>query len=53
MNCKHIEVKGNTTKYFYCKVKEKSVDTYECRDCPLKITGLPKEFDILFGGFKK
>lgn len=42
MNCKHIEVKGNTTKYFFCKVKNKSVDRYECRDCMLKIPNLPE-----------
>ena len=54
MNCKHIEIKGNTTKYFFCKVKNKSVDEYECRDCMLKLPDLPQGFEEIFGkGFRK
>lgn len=26
MNCKHCEVKGNTTKYLYCRAKEKAIN---------------------------
>ena len=32
MNCKHKIIKGNTTKYFWCNLKEKSIDDYQCRD---------------------
>lgn len=32
MNCKHVTRKGNTTKYYWCNVKGKSVDDYQCRD---------------------
>lgn len=40
MNCKHIKIEGNTTKYFICKIKNKAVDEYECRDCLLKLPNL-------------
>ena len=54
MDCKHIEVKGNTTKYFFCKVKDKSVNDYDCKDCMLKLPDLPKGFEEVFGkGFRK
>lgn len=54
MNCKHIEVKGNTTKYYFCKLKNKSVDIYNCKNCPLKLPDLPEGFEKIFlGGFKK
>lgn len=49
MNCKHVEVQGGTTKYFYCKVKGKSVDDYQCRDCMLRIPNLPEGFEEVFG----
>lgn len=42
MNCKHLSVEGNTTKYYYCKIKEKTVDKYNCKDCMLKIRNLPE-----------
>ena len=42
MNCKHVEIRGNTTKYYYCKVKGKSVDDYQCRDCMLRLPDLPE-----------
>lgn len=41
MNCKHVTVKGNTTKYYYCKAKNKAVEEYECRDCMLRLPDLP------------
>lgn len=53
MNCKHCEVRGNTTKYFWCRLKDKSVDYYSCRDCPLKINKIPNEVEELFGSFKR
>lgn len=49
MNCKHIEVKGNTTKYFFCKIKGKTVDEYKCKDCMLKLPNLPQGFEEVFG----
>ena len=45
MNCKHIEIKGNTTKYYYCKVKEKPIEEKDCKNCMLKIANIPKELE--------
>lgn len=56
MNCKHRKIKGNTTKYFWCNLKEKSVDDYQCEDCPLKLkySDLPEGFEEVFGkGFRR
>lgn len=54
MNCKHRKIKGNTTKYFWCNLKEKSVDDYQCRDCMLKLPDLPEGFEEIFGkGFRR
>lgn len=54
MNCKHVEVRGNKTKYYYCKAKEKPVDDYHCRDCMLRKPDLPDGFEKVFGrGFRK
>ena len=51
MNCKHVTVKGNTTKYFYCNLKGQTVDDYKCRDCVMR---LPEGFKEIFGkGFGK
>jgi len=47
MNCKHLITKGNT---YYCRVKDKVIDKYSCRDCMLKISSLPKGFEEIFGG---
>ena len=54
MNCKHVEVQGRTTKYYWCKVKGKSVDDYQCRECMLRLPDLPVGFEEVFGkGFRK
>lgn len=54
MNCKHVTVKGNTTKYFYCNLKGQAVDDYKCRDCMMKLPDLPEGFKEVFGkGFRK
>lgn len=37
MQCKWIKVEGNTTKYWVCSLKDKAIDNYTCRDCPLFI----------------
>ena len=53
MNCKHAETRGNTTKYFYCKLRDKSVDDYSCKNCVMKLPNLPEGFEKLFGGLRK
>ena len=53
MNCKHVELRGNTTKYYWCKLFNKSVDDYSCRECMMKIPDLPEEFNKLFNGFRR
>lgn len=54
MNCKHCTVEGRTTKYYYCKLKEKAIDEYNCRDCMMRIADYPPGFEEVFGkGFKK
>ena len=35
MNCKWIRVEGRTTKYFKCSLKDKAIDEYECKKCPM------------------
>lgn len=54
MNCKHVKVVRNTTKYFYCILKNKAVDDYSCRDCMMRLPDLPENFAEVFGkGFRK
>lgn len=53
MNCKHCKVEGATTKYFYCKVKQKAIGEYECKNCPMRLPDLPEGFEELFGGFRR
>ena len=58
MACKHRQTKGNTTKHYYCSIKEKAVDEYmDCSRCPLKIEDNDKVNELLktiFGkGFDK
>lgn len=52
MSCKHRTVEVNT-KYFYCKILNKSVDDYKCRDCMMKIEEPENEVLKFFEGFKK
>lgn len=52
MNCKHKIVKGDTTKYFYCQVKDKAINEYECKTCMFKLPVLPQVVEDLFGSFK-
>ena len=53
MNCKHCKVEGYTTKYYYCRLKNKAVDDYSCRNCAIKLPDLPEGFEELFGGLKR
>lgn len=52
MNCKHCKVQGNTTKYFYCQLKNKQVDNYSCRNCVMKLPDLPNVVEEILGGFR-
>lgn len=52
MNCKHVRVKGKTTKYYYCMLKNKTVDDYSCKNCVMKLPDLPEGFEKIFGGLK-
>ena len=42
MNCKHVRVEGKTTKYYYCILKNKTVDDYSCRNCVMKLPDFQK-----------
>ena len=54
MNCKHVKIQGNTTKYYYCTLKNKAVDEYSCKSCMMRIPDLPDGFEQIFGnGFKR
>ena len=41
MQCKWIKLEdkqnNNTTRLFICGLKDKVIDEYECRDCPMFI----------------
>ena len=54
--CKHsdvISISEQGKKYF-CKVKQKRISSYDCRDCMLYLPSLPSEFEKVFGkGFSK
>lgn len=53
MNCVNLKVEGNTTKYYFCKVKNKAINTLECRDCLLKINGAKNIVEELFDTLNK
>lgn len=54
MNCKHIKIAGNTTKYYYCNAKKKAIDIYECKNCLLKINVMDGQDVVDFlRGFRK
>ena len=57
MNCKHVKIEGNTTKYWVCRLKDKAIDEYECRDCPMFIkdnnaSDIVNQLFGMFGGNK-
>lgn len=56
-NCIHCEVKGNTTKYYYCNAKRKPIDVHDCTSCPLRIEKINDStianFFKGFGGYRK
>lgn len=37
MGCKHRTTKGNTTKYYFCNLFNKSVDNFKCEKCLMKL----------------
>ena len=49
MVCKHIKVQGDTTKYFYCTLFNKSVDEYKCKNCMMRIKNKNNKLNELFG----
>lgn len=49
MSCVHLKVEGSTTKYYFCKAKNKAINTFECRDCLLKIQDAKSTIEELFG----
>lgn len=53
MSCKHARIEGNTTKYWVCGIKNKAIDNYICRDCPLFIpdtnNNIKNSFSQIFG----
>ena len=53
MACKHANIEGNTTKYWVCSLKDKAIDDYTCRNCPLFIHDNTTDdiVNILFGTF--
>ena len=53
MACKHAKVEGNTTKYWVCRLKDKAIDKYKCKDCPMFIKDNNTEDIVnqLFGMF--
>lgn len=53
INCKHCKVQGNTTKYFYCQLKEKAAYDCECRNCVMKLPDLPNVVEEILGGLNK
>ena len=50
MNCKHKEIKGNTTKYFACRVKDKAISENDCKNCLLRLPDFLEVFSDLFRG---
>ena len=56
-NCIHCETKGSRdNKYYYCEVKRKTINVYNCTSCPLRIEKMDKNtienFLKRFGGFR-
>lgn len=53
MNCVHLKVEGSTTKYYFCKAKNKAIDTLECRECLLKINSAKNIVEEIFSTLNK
>lgn len=54
MNCKHsdvIRIVNNTKKEYYCKLKDKEITEWECRECMMRLPNLNQDFKELFKGF--
>ena len=50
MQCKWIKVEGNTTKYYRCNLKDKAIDEYECRHCPMFIQDNKADYLVCLEG---
>ena len=55
MGCKHrelIAVQDNGKQEFYCKVFDRRISDYECRNCMMKIeeNDMNELLNIFFGG---
>ena len=53
MNCKHKYVEGNTKKHFIYRAKNKAINEYDCKNCPLRLPDVPEGFEQLFQGFRR
>ena len=53
MNCKHAKIEGDTTKYYFCKLKGKAIDNCQCSTCMMRIPDVPDGFEELFRGVRK
>lgn len=53
MNCKHCKVQGNTTKYFYCQLKNKAIDNYMYKNRVMKLPDLTNVVEEILGGLNK
>lgn len=44
MNCKHSDViaTSENSKEYYCKIKQKRITKYDCRNCMLRLPDLPE-----------
>ena len=59
MQCKWIKLEGkqnnNTTRLFMCGLKNKAIDEYECKNCPMfipdnKADDIVNQFLSVYGG---
>ena len=58
MSCKYSKLEGNTTKFLYCTLFDKEVDSYKCKNCLMKLENKEEKaneiIEQIFGkGFSK
>ena len=47
MSCKHkqvIRISNNSVSEYYCTAKQKEITGYDCKNCMLILSDLPKRF---------